>query len=71
MTINTKFTRPMPAIASPCINICRLDDATGLCEGCGRSIDEIACWAALSEDARTTIMAGLPSRLEGVVRRGG
>lgn len=38
------------SIASPCINICRMSAATGLCEGCLRSLDEIARWSR-SEDA--------------------
>lgn len=38
------------SIASPCINICRMSAATGLCEGCFRSLDEIARWSR-SEDA--------------------
>ena len=27
---------------SPCINICVLDPESELCEGCGRSLDEIS-----------------------------
>jgi predicted Fe-S protein YdhL (DUF1289 family) len=49
-------------VASPCINICRMDAATGWCEGCLRTIDEIAAWGALSDDARRAMLAGLPER---------
>jgi len=35
----------------------------GHCIGCGRSLDEIARWAALSEAERRAIMARLPARL--------
>ena len=38
------------SIPSPCINICRMSAATGLCEGCFRSLDDIARWSR-SEDA--------------------
>jgi uncharacterized protein len=34
-----------------------------MCVGCGRSLDEIAGWIALSETARGRIMAQLPARL--------
>ena len=34
----------MAEIQSPCINICKLDDQTGLCEGCKRTMDEIENW---------------------------
>lgn len=37
------------AVPSPCIGICRMDAGTGLCSGCLRTIDEIACWGAAPE----------------------
>ncbi|ACL58679.1 DUF1289 domain-containing protein [Methylobacterium nodulans] len=48
--------------STPCTRICVLDPATGLCEGCGRSRDEIAAWGGLSEPERQRIMALLPAR---------
>lgn len=42
--------------ASPCIAVCRLDPKTGLCIGCGRSMDEIAQWPDLDEAARRRIL---------------
>ena len=53
----------VPAPASPCIRICIMDDATGLCIGCGRSLDEIAGWLTLSSAQREAIMQVLPARL--------
>ena len=29
-------------VQSPCINICKMDAANGLCTGCWRTLDEIA-----------------------------
>jgi uncharacterized protein len=49
-------------IESPCTNICTLDARSGLCLGCGRTVDEIAGWAAMSADDRARIMAELPAR---------
>lgn len=49
-------------IESPCINICTLDARSGLCLGCGRTIDEIARWGAMSAVERARIMAELPAR---------
>lgn len=49
-------------IISPCINICAIDPATGLCAGCGRTLDEIARWAAMSNPEREAIMRELPAR---------
>jgi len=48
---------------SPCIGICKLDDATGYCLGCGRTGPEIGDWIGLSERDRDAIWAKLPERL--------
>jgi hypothetical protein len=48
---------------TPCIKICTLDAASGLCTGCGRSLDEIARWSSLTDAQRRAIMMELPSRL--------
>ena len=29
-------------VPSPCISVCRMDEATGLCQGCWRTLGEIA-----------------------------
>ena len=36
-------------VPSPCISVCRMDAATGLCEGCLRTLDEIAAWGSASD----------------------
>lgn len=53
----------MTAISSPCVKLCQLDPATRLCQGCGRSLDEIGRWSSLSENERRAIMTELPARL--------
>lgn len=40
-----------------------MDPERGLCFGCGRTLDEIAGWAGLSEAQREAILDELPSRL--------
>jgi hypothetical protein len=49
-------------VASPCISICRMDDATGWCEGCLRTIDEIAVWSLLDDEERRQVNAVLRQR---------
>ena len=49
---------------SPCIKICVIAPATGLCSGCGRTLDEIARWGAMSEAERARIMTLLPERMK-------
>ncbi|WP_420100824.1 DUF1289 domain-containing protein [Bosea sp. (in: a-proteobacteria)] len=53
----------MSGISTPCVKICVIDSASGLCEGCGRTLEEIARWASLSELERRAIMAELAERL--------
>ncbi len=53
----------MPRIESPCIKVCVIDKTTRLCEGCGRTLDEIALWATYTNEDRRRIMAELPKRL--------
>ncbi len=50
-------------IESPCVNICTLDARSGMCLGCGRTIDEIAHWTAMSAAGRARVMDELPARL--------
>ncbi len=53
----------MTAIKTPCINVCSLDDATGLCRGCGRTRDEVAVWSVIGDGERERIMTELPRRM--------
>jgi len=53
----------VPIVPSPCVNICTMDQATGWCEGCGRTIDEIARWGDADDADREAVMAQLPGRL--------
>ena len=47
---------------SPCIEICRIDQRTGWCEGCLRTIEEIMRWPDYSERQRAVVLAELPNR---------
>ncbi len=49
-------------VASPCINVCRMDAASGYCEGCRRTIEEIARWSAYSAMEKRAVLARLPAR---------
>jgi uncharacterized protein len=49
-------------VPSPCIDVCRMDARTGLCEGCLRTLDEIAAWAALTDAMKREVLANLEAR---------
>ena len=42
-------------VPSPCVNVCRMDAQTGFCEGCLRTLDEIALWSQLDDDIRREV----------------
>ena len=49
-------------VPSPCISVCRLDEATGYCLGCRRSIDEIRDWIIMTPDQKKAVLARLAER---------
>ena len=52
------------AVPSPCISVCRIDPATGWCEGCLRTIDEIAHWGLFDDGEKRAVWADLKRRRE-------
>ena len=48
---------------SPCVKICTYDPARGLCLGCGRTLEEISAWSAMTEDERRAATAKAQARL--------
>lgn len=49
-------------IASPCINVCRMDAQNLFCQGCLRTVDEICAWAEASREERLAILAEIEKR---------
>ena len=54
--------RPPRAIATPCVMVCTVDGASGLCLGCLRTLPEIATWSRMSDEERAKIMSELEGR---------
>lgn len=54
---------PPRRASTPCIRVCVIDEPSGLCEGCGRTLDEIARWGGFREEERQAIMARLEDRM--------
>lgn len=49
-------------VPSPCISVCRIDPQTSLCEGCTRTLEEIATWSRLDTDARIAVWERIEAR---------
>ena len=52
------------SLPSPCVDVCRMHEATGWCEGCCRTLDEIAAWSAMDARHKLQVWKQLPARRE-------
>lgn len=50
------------SLKSPCTKICMIDPDSGLCLGCGRTLEEIGRWSGMSEEEKRQIWEELPRR---------
>ncbi|WP_211453807.1 DUF1289 domain-containing protein [Collimonas antrihumi] len=50
--------------ASPCINVCVMNADSGLCEGCWRTLDEIAAWSGATDAQKRSIWQHILQRRE-------
>jgi predicted Fe-S protein YdhL (DUF1289 family) len=48
-----------PHPPSPCNDLCRIDPQTGLCEGCGRTLDEISEWGYMTAEQKRAVIERL------------
>ncbi|MGH8494529.1 MAG: DUF1289 domain-containing protein [Gammaproteobacteria bacterium] len=53
--------RSRRAPESPCVDVCRLNER-GICEGCLRSIDEIAGWSGMTAEEQWRVLGRIERR---------
>ena len=58
--------QPQSSVPSPCIGVCKMDSASGLCKGCFRTIDELSAWSRASDASKLAVWAHIEQR-QGVV----
>ena len=49
-------------VESPCVGVCVIDERTGLCHGCLRTIDEVASWGSSTAPQRRATLAAIDRR---------
>ena len=49
-------------LPSPCQSICVMNEASGLCNGCMRTLPEIAAWGSLNDEEKRQIWLQIESR---------
>jgi hypothetical protein len=54
-------------IQSPCIGVCSIDEASGYCYGCYRTIEEIKGWWDMGQSEQKTLLSALDARQNQIV----
>ena len=54
---------PTGDVPSPCISVCQINAVTGSCEGCFRTLDEIASWSVATPEAKRSVWRAIAQRL--------
>lgn len=49
-------------VPSPCLSVCRMNEASGLCQGCYRTIDEIVQWGSADDESKRAIWSRIEQR---------
>ena len=57
MAVNRNLYPP-----SPCVSVCTLDDDTGYCMGCGRTVEQSAGWTRMSKAEQWAVIDELAAR---------
>ena len=57
-------------VSSPCTDVCRIDVVSGWCEGCLRTLDEIATWSRMDDDDKRVVWARLDERRQSMAGAG-
>ena len=60
--MNAGSPPPEGHVPSPCNSICTIDQVTGCCSGCFRTLDEIAVWSVLDDSEKRAVWRALDLR---------
>lgn len=57
--MSTAFPSTAPlagaTVPSPCVSLCQMNQATGFCNGCLRTIDEIVAWSRTDDHYKQAV----------------
>lgn len=51
-------------IESPCIGVCTIDESTGFCQGCFRTLEEIQGWWDMDNTSKQKVVDAAKAREE-------
>lgn len=49
-------------VPTPCIKVCTIDDQTGFCKGCYRTLREVTLWPRMSDPQKQAVWDALEQR---------
>lgn len=49
-------------VPSPCLSVCRMNTTLAVCEGCWRSIEEIAAWSRMADADKLVVWERIEAR---------
>lgn len=55
-----KYAKGLP---SPCMSVCQMDAASGLCLGCLRTLEEIVSWGQADEAYKRQVWSAIEARV--------
>jgi predicted Fe-S protein YdhL (DUF1289 family) len=58
------------SVPSPCVSVCQMEEASGLCLGCRRTIEEIRDWIILTPDEKRAVLARIEERKQRLASAG-
>jgi uncharacterized protein len=53
---------PPVRVPSPCISVCQMDTQSGLCQGCRRTLQEIAEWMEMTPREKLATLERVAAR---------
>lgn len=53
-------------VPSPCISVCKMDEARQYCKGCWRTLDELRAWSTLDNAGKREVWAQVEQRIAAV-----
>ena len=62
LTRRARSAQTAQPVPSPCRNVCHMDAASGYCEGCLRTIEEIAGWSGMTDADKRSVWRAIELR---------
>lgn len=63
-------TGALDEMPSPCISVCRMNEAGDFCEGCMRTLEEIAAWGRMGDPDKRKVWSEIARRIDASPQEG-